>query len=370
MAVPSMPPAAPPAVAAPSAAATTAALPTAEPVTQPGSQPITQQGPQPTTPLEQPTRPWAAGPALPVPPPPPVEEATPPGGIPLFPSLSTPPTQADGSPDPGANDPAMARGPFTPLSAFTPEPPPPAPAPARSRASTVLLAAVVAVVVIGIGTGAFLAYRSFNTGQAASAADPVLTPGEAETGDDPNLASEPEPVNTTVLNSERTDPGTVSVADAFVKKVTVAGATFTRVKTDVAEQCQKAAAGRFADTLRGQDCRRVLRATYVDGKRRYAVTTGIAVLPTRESAIAADRAKNLENNLWFRGLPAASGSGAERVHIAGGYAAGMVWGRYIVFSYATFSDGHTPTAKEKALAKVSGAFRDQTAKVVERRVTN
>ena len=114
----------------------------------------------------------------------------------------------------------------------------------------------------------------------------------------------------------------------------------------------------------------MLRATYVDSKRRYAVTTGIAVLPTRESAVAADRAKNLESNLWFRGLPSAAGTGGERVHIAGGYAAGMVWGRYIVFSYATYSDGHTPTAREKALGRVSGAFRDQTAKVVERRVTS
>ena len=87
------------------------------------------------------------------------------------------------------------------------------------------------------------------------------------------------------------------------------------------------------------------------------MTTGIAVLPTRESAIEADKAKNLKDNLWFRSLPGNVGSGAERVHIAGGYAAGMVWGRYIVFSYATFSDGHTPTAKEKSLGKVSSAFR-------------
>lgn len=111
----------------------------------------------------------------------------------------------------------------------------------------------------------------------------------------------------------------------------------------------------------------MLRATYVDDRKRYAVTTGIAVLPTRESAVEVDRAKNLNGNLWFRGLPGAPNSGAERVHIAGGYAAGLLWGRYIVFSYATFSDGHTPTAKEKALGRVSGAFRDETAKVVEHR---
>ncbi|MFS1297473.1 hypothetical protein [Streptosporangium longisporum] len=346
--------------------------PMTPPVTEPGAQspvpPLERSDDQDT---EQVTRPRTARPSLPVPPPPPVDEATPPGGIPIFPALPAVPAQADG-PQTGTSpgDPATARGPFTPLSEFTPEPPPTPPAPSRSRASTLLLAAVVSVVVIGIGIGAFFAYRSFSADQSATAANPIPTPGEIDTDNELNITSEPEPVNTTVLNSEKTDPGTVKVSDAFVKKVTLDGTTFTRVKTDVTERCQKAAAGKFADTLRDQDCRRVLRATYVDGKRRYAVTTGIAVLPTRESAIAADRAKKLDDNLWFRGLPAAAGSGAERVHIAGGYAAGMVWGRYIVFSYATFSDGHTPTAKEKTLAKVSGAFRDQTAKVVERRVTS
>lgn len=264
----------------------------------------------------------------------------------------------------------MTRGAFTPLSAFTPEPPPALPPPARSRAGTTLLAAVVAVVMVGIGIGAFFAYQSFSAKQEANATDPIPGSGKIDPTDELDITSEPEPINTTMLNSERTDPGKMTVADTFVKKVSVAGATFTRVKTNVTEQCQKAATGRFASTLRSQECRRVLRATYVDSKRRYAVTTGIAVLPTRESAVASDQAKNLESNLWFRGLPSAAGTGGERVHIAGGYAAGMVWGRYIVFSYATYSDGHTPTAKEKALGKVSGAFRDQTAKVVERRVTN
>ena len=112
-----------------------------------------------------------------------------------------------------------------------------------------------------------------------------------------------------------------------------------------------------------------LRATYVDAKRRWAVTTGIAVLPSKDAALRVDKAKNLNRNLWFRGLPGSTGSGGDRVHIAGGYAAGLVWGRYIVFSYATHADGHTPTAKEKTLVKVSSAFRDQTSLVLERRVS-
>ena len=336
----------------------------------------------PASPFEQATRdrtpPQAADPGPAAQPFSPSDQETPPGGIPVvtgaapsFPVLPPPPmTSSPASAALPEGGPATTRGAFTPLSEFTPEPPPPPSAPARSRASTTLLAAVVAVVVVGIGTGAFFAYQSFSAKQSANATDPIPSSGTLDPTDDLDITGEPEPINTTMLNSEKTDPGTMTVADAFGKKVSVAGTTFKRVKTNVTEQCQKAASGRFAGTLRTQECRRVLRATYVDSKRKYAVTTGIAVLPTRESAVAADRAKNLDSNLWFRGLPSAAGTGGERVHIAGGYAAGMVWGRYIVFSYATFSDGHTPTAKEKSLGKVSGAFRDQTAKVVERRVTN
>ncbi|MGW0591508.1 hypothetical protein [Streptosporangium sp. NPDC002607] len=354
------------------------------PVSAPVAQPVATE-PEPISqaslPATEQTAPVRTPPAASGPPAPlftPAEQVTPPSGVPAvaspFPLPAFPPppvtsSSASGPPAP-PSDPAATRGPFTPLSAFTPEPPPTPPPPTRGKAGTTLLAAVVAVVVVGIGVGAFFAYQSFNAKQAANAADPILGPGKIDPTDKLDITSEPEPINTTMLNSEKTDPGKMTVADAFVKKVSVAGTTFTRVKTNLTEQCQKAATGRFAGTLRSQECRRVLRATYVDSKRRYAVTTGIAVLPTRESAVAADRAKDLERNLWFRGLPSAAGTGGERVHIAGGYAAGMVWGRYIVFSYATYSDGHTPTAKEKALGKISGAFRDQTAKVVERRVTN
>ncbi|MEU4536431.1 hypothetical protein AB0G15_16350 [Streptosporangium sp. NPDC023825] len=388
---------APPVLSGPAPAVVPPTSPTSAPVAQPVTQSATRPGPDPASPLPAPPldqaardrtpsqaadfRPEAAQPfpsseqLFPS-----SDQATPPGGIPVvtgvappFPVLPSPPATSAPAGEPTAvlgTGPATTRGAFTPLSAFTPEPPPPPPAPARSRASTTLIAAVVAVVVVGIGTGAFFAYQSFSAKQSANATDPIPSSGTLDPTDDLDITGEPEPINTTMLNSEKTDPGTMTVAAAFGKKVSVAGTTFTRVKTDVTEQCHKAASGKFAGTLRTQECRRVLRATYVDSKRRYAVTTGIAVLPTRESAVAADKAKNLGSNLWFRGLPSAAGTGGERVHIAGGYAAGMVWGRYIVFSYATFSDGHTPTAKEKGLGKVSGAFRDQTAKVVERRVTS
>lgn len=301
----------------------------------------------------------------------PGDQPTPPGGIPVISPPFPPAVGKPSTPPASTSGEVVLRGPFTPPSAVVHEPPPPAEPPARKRGNTILIAAVVALVVGGTGTGAFFAYQSFVAKRSASADAPIPSAQPADPTDDPeNPVVVPDPVNTEILNSEKTDPGKVTVADAFTKKITLAGTTFVRVKTDVTQKCDEAAAGRFASTLTNQDCRQVLRATYVDSKRKYAVTTGIAVLPSLQSAVEVDRAKNLGSNLWFRGLPGTPGSGAERVDIAGGYAAGLVWGRYIVFSYATFSDGHTPTAKEKNLGKVSGAFRDETAKVVERRVTS
>ncbi|MFI9589644.1 hypothetical protein [Nonomuraea sp. NPDC052265] len=248
---------------------------------------------------------------------------------------------------------------------------PPPPPPARGKSKRALLVTLGALALAGVATGGFFAYRALNT-----APPPATTAGTRPTP--PTLppttelsASPPADVpGSSMLNSEETDPKKMSLTEAFPKKkVSAAGTTFTRVKTDTETSCDKAATGAFADALSEQKCSRIIRATYVDSKRRWAVTTGIAVLPTKEAAALTDQAKNLSRNIWFRALPGAKGSGGERVSIAGGYAAGLVWGRYIVFSYATHADGHTPDAKDKTLAKVSGAFRDQTSLVLERRVT-
>ncbi|MFJ2030387.1 hypothetical protein [Streptosporangium sp. NPDC087985] len=366
-------PGSPPSVPA-SAAQSPASPPELMPQVSPSSSEpligVAVPSPAPATQLPEPVQdPDSGRPGLS---PPAEDQTTPLSGspmtAPLFPLVPAPPAQQPAQqPAPSAGT-VELRGPFTPPSAVVPEVAVSSPAPPpRGKAGTLLVAAVVVVVVGGIGTGAFFAYQSFNAKKEASAAVPIPIPEVIDPTEDPE-PSAPEPANTAVIDSEKTDPGNLTLARTFTKKVTIAGETFVRVKTDVTQQCQTAAAGKFAGALRSKDCRRVLRATYVDSKRKYAVTTGIAVLPTRESAIEVDKAKDLNSNLWFRGLPGTPGTGAERVHIAGGYAAGLVWGRYIVFSYATFSDGHTPTAREKGLGKVSGAFRDQTAQVVERRV--
>jgi hypothetical protein len=270
-------------------------------------------------------------------------------------------------PTPPQGSPTFPPGAFKQPPFYT-QPPPPPIRPGKSKRA--LLVTLGALALAGVATGGFFAYKAMTTTAPPSAAagpQPTAAPlpsvevATSPPADIPGMS---------MLNSEQTDPQKLSLTEVFPKKkVTAAGATFTRVKTDVESSCEKAATGAFADALREQKCSRIVRATYVDSKRRYAVTTGIAVLPTKDAAAVADQAKNLSRNIWFRALPGAAGTGAERVHIAGGYAAGLVWGRYIVFSYATHADGHTPVAKDKTLVKVSGAFRDQTSLVLERRIT-
>ena len=135
---------------------------------------------------------------------------------------------------------------------------------------------------------------------AAKEPPTTATPGRRQPRASTTPADPPHPI----LNSEITDPRKMSLSEAFPKKkIEADGAAFTKVKTDMTASCEKAASGPFADALREQKCSRIVRATYVDTKRRYAVTTGIAVLPTKEAAMRADKAKNLGRNVWFRGLP-------------------------------------------------------------------
>ncbi len=283
---------------------------------------------------------------------------------------STQPLTTFDLPTPPHGTPGLQQGPFKqppvqqPLTAQQEQP---------GKGKRALLATLGVLVLAGVTTGGFFAYRSLNAPvpratTAATAPTPPPTPAGSAS---PTAALAPSVPAAAMLDTQETDPKKMSAGEAFPEKeVEAAGAEFTKIKTHTESTCQEAASGPFAEALRDEKCSRVLRATYVDAKRRYAVTSGIAVFPSRDAALRADRAKNLSRNVWFRPLPGAPGSGGERVHIAGGYAAGLVWGRYIVFSYATYADGHTPATKDKTLGKVSDAFRDEMSLVLERRIAN
>jgi len=162
------------------------------------------------------------------------------------------------------------------------------------------------------------------------------------------------------IDSVRTDPQPITRAEIFPHShLSADGSQFVRVATAVNRDCAGTARGSFARALTASRCERVVRATYVDTAKRFAITAGVAALPTKALAQRANRAKRLSHNIWFAGLDGSHSSGAQLVARSGGYAYGIVDGRYIIFGYATYSDGHMPTgqgSQDQMLESLSRVF--------------
>jgi hypothetical protein len=172
----------------------------------------------------------------------------------------------------------------------------------------------------------------------------------------------PQPVD---IRDEKKDPAPLTIGEVFPgNRVSMGGHTFFIVKTVINDHCNLTANRPFADELTRQHCRRVVRATYVSGDKALAVTTGIAVMPTDASAVAALKAQDAAHYKWFRGMKA---PGAPKIDQAGGFAASTMRGRYIPYAYATYADGHKPAAKDQTLKNLGNGFRDATARSIDRR---
>lgn len=161
------------------------------------------------------------------------------------------------------------------------------------------------------------------------------------------------------VSDESTDPGALKAGELFaLETVEVGGHTFTLLQTDDTEKCQTTTHGDYGQVLVDNGCRQVVRATYVNEEQTHAVTVGVAAMADSVGAAAAAENHDLEGTQWFAGLPSKSGSGAERLGIAGGHASGATWGRYLVFSLAANADGRTPEGDQPDLEEISQHFVD------------
>jgi len=171
------------------------------------------------------------------------------------------------------------------------------------------------------------------------------------------------------INNVKTDPRPITRAEIFPKTtLSVQARTFARVAAVVNRNCALTARGSFARALTADRCERVVRATFVDSSKRFVITAGVAALPTKTLAKRANRAKRLRHNVWFAGLDGPRRSGAQSISETGGYAYGVVEGRYIIFAYATYTNGRTPTGhgrQDHIVAALSRAF----AMLAERPIT-
>ncbi|UOE22087.1 hypothetical protein NI17_016050 [Thermobifida halotolerans] len=158
---------------------------------------------------------------------------------------------------------------------------------------------------------------------------------------------------------ESADPEALKAGELFAQEtLEVNGETFTLLLTDDTDKCATTAHGDYAQVLTDNECRQVVRATYVNEDGTRAVTVGVAAMSDSDGAKAAGEAQDPGATRWFAGLAGQEGSGAERMDIAGGHASSAVWGRYVVFSLAANADGRTPQEENPELAEISDYFVD------------
>ncbi|WP_150238515.1 flagellar basal body-associated FliL family protein [Nocardiopsis quinghaiensis] len=167
----------------------------------------------------------------------------------------------------------------------------------------------------------------------------------------------------TVAN-EADDPGALDAESLFPETMDVEGqGTFARVAVDDAEDCAAGTHGDYGQVLTENDCRQMVRASYLSEDEGHAVTIGVAAMSTSEDASAALDAQDLVGAQWFAGLPGEEGTPAERLGHSGGYGSSGQWGRYLLFSLSANSDGTEEGGESESateLRTISEGFFDQT----------
>jgi hypothetical protein len=150
----------------------------------------------------------------------------------------------------------------------------------------------------------------------------------------------------------------ISAAMIFPHAHVVAdGIKFGRVTAVLNEKCTRTARGAFGSALTSAGCKGVTRATFVDNAKRYAVTAGVAELPSSAAASQASRKTDFRRDVWFTGLDGPARSGAAAVGKSVGLGYEIVYGRYIVYSLATYSSGRNPTGHPAAVRTLKNLAR-------------
>nr|WP_304455703.1 hypothetical protein [Nocardiopsis sp. YSL2] len=158
---------------------------------------------------------------------------------------------------------------------------------------------------------------------------------------------------------EADDPGALTTGALFPETVEIEGqGTFTRVVDQDTEDCAAGTHGGYGEVLANNDCRQLVRASYVSEDENHAVTVGVAALPTEAEATAAMDAQDLVAAEWFAGLPGEEGTPAERLDYSGGHGSSGQWGRYVLFSLATNSDGTEEDAEAEGESEDAALLRD------------
>lgn len=225
--------------------------------------------------------------------------------------------------------------------------------PRRRRKFPVLVAVLVVVALIA----AIVIVKHWSPGNTSAGPTPAQS---APAGGTPS-GSRPSATKTTHVKQPP-----VTAANTFPQtKLDLAGLRFIQVATSNTTECSTAARGTFASALSSADCKRVVRATYVDTSKQYVVTVGVASLPTHTDAVSADRAKHFGPDVWFTALDGPTSSGAGSASKNAGVGDDVVDYRFIVFALSGYTDGHNPSGDKteiKTLTRLSEAFSGEAEK--------
>ena len=183
-----------------------------------------------------------------------------------------------------------------------------------AKKRTVLLGAGFAALLILVGGGVFL-YASGGLGTGGGT--------EAVT-----------------VADESDDPGVLAPESLFPDEIEIDGqGAFTRVAVDDTEECAAGTHGDYGQVLTDNECRQLVRASYLSEAQNHAVTVGISAMPGDSEAETAMSAQDLVGAQWFSGLPGEEGTPAERLGYSGGHGSSGQWGRYLLFALSANSDG-------------------------------
>lgn len=219
-----------------------------------------------------------------------------------------------------------------------------------------IIAAGVALFALG-GTGGS-GSDAGRTGDAKAAESPAA----AQSTPPPSPAASPSATPTASaappsrIDHERTDREPLAFQDVFpTKTIRLGGRTYTRDRWSLNRDASYAARGSMLRALERERCRKIIRATFIDRSSSLAVTSGIAVMPTKEAALRVSRAGDPSRYEWFRGM---GGKRAPDLDRAGGYAAATVRGRYVAYAYVQWADGRPARPGDPVIKQAAKRFLD------------
>ncbi|MEU8796012.1 hypothetical protein [Spirillospora sp. NPDC048819] len=216
--------------------------------------------------------------------------------------------------------------------------------------AAVILAAAVALFTIG-GTGSSGEQAAdVKATESPAAAEPKPTPADTQS------PAPPIPTTGVDITDERADTEPLAFKDVFPTGVVkLGGRTFTLDRWSLNREVSYAARGSMLQVLKQEKCRKIIRATFVDRSRSLAVTSGIAVMPTKESALRVSQAGDPARYEWFRGMGSKHNPDLDR---AGGYAAATVRGRYVAYAYVQWANGKNAQPGDPVIKQAAQQFLD------------